>query len=173
MGLWDGPEVRFHKVPPISARIPQGFHKAPQGSTKHSMVWFWREAMCSRSSKLRAQKIALPMGGTRSKTEINAFGARQRNSGPIGVKQSGPIRATVQSGPERGPTVQSHQRGPPTLQSGPDGAIGPRPGPREPRKPSSWKLSVKLWEPLLRAAPWLLQNLVIRNLVERFSNLTP
>ena len=56
--LW---ALRFHRVPQSSARIPHGFHKAPQCSTKG--------VSCAR----RRMKIALLMGGTLSKTEINGF----------------------------------------------------------------------------------------------------
>ena len=60
----------------------QGFdkgHKAPQRSTSSTNVLQGsnvsrpRRLKSHRSSKLRAQKIALLMGGTLSKTEINGF----------------------------------------------------------------------------------------------------
>ena len=57
-GLWT---LRFHKVPQSSARIPQ----APQCSTKG--------VSCARRLKSHRIKIALLMGGTLSKTEINGF----------------------------------------------------------------------------------------------------
>ena len=46
-------------------KIPHGFHKAPQCSTKG--------VSCARRLKSHRIKIALLMGGTLSKTEINGF----------------------------------------------------------------------------------------------------
>ena len=60
--LW---ALRFHRVPQSSARIPHGFHKAPHCSTKG--------VSCARRLKSHRIKIALLMGGTLSKTEINGF----------------------------------------------------------------------------------------------------
>ena len=65
-------EVKFQRVPQSSARIPQGFHKAPKGSTKvpqGSMVCPKEKQCVVRPS---AQKIALLMGGTLSKTKVHA-----------------------------------------------------------------------------------------------------
>ena len=58
-GLW------ALRVPQSSARIPHGFHKAPQCSMKG----------VSRARRLKSHriKIALLMGGTLSKTKINGF----------------------------------------------------------------------------------------------------
>ena len=61
-GLW---ALRVHRVPQSSARIPHGLHKAPQCSTKR--------VSCARRLKSHRIKIALLVGGTLSKTEINGF----------------------------------------------------------------------------------------------------
>ena len=45
-GLWDGPGLRFHKLPQSSARIPQGFQKAPQCSTKGSQNVLQGSVVC-------------------------------------------------------------------------------------------------------------------------------
>ena len=57
--------LRFDRVPQSSARIPHGFHKAPQCSTKG--------VSCARRLKSHRMKIALLMGGTLSKTESMVF----------------------------------------------------------------------------------------------------
>ena len=79
-------EVRFHdKVPQISTSVPRGsaraasvpqrFHKcsARLRALEGSNVSCARRVKSHRSSKLRAQKIALLIGETLSKTEINGF----------------------------------------------------------------------------------------------------
>ena len=70
--------LRFHRVPQSSATIPHGFDKAPQCSTKGSRNVLQgsvegSSVSCARRLKSYRIKIALLMGGTLSKTEINGF----------------------------------------------------------------------------------------------------
>ena len=60
--------TRFYKVPQ-----GQMFCKVPWLALEGSSVPCARRLKSHRSSKLRAQKIALLMGGTLSKTEINVL----------------------------------------------------------------------------------------------------
>ena len=70
-GLW---ALRFHRVPQSSARIPHGFHKAPQCSAKGSRnVLQGSSVSCARRLKSHRIKISLLMGGRLSKTEIHCF----------------------------------------------------------------------------------------------------
>ena len=68
-----------HRVPQSSARIPQGFQKAPQCSTKGSRNVLQGSVVCPGGKQcvvrpsLKSYWIKIAMGGPLSKTELNGF----------------------------------------------------------------------------------------------------